>query len=113
MREEVSSWSWQEGQVDQIQPHFNIYYVLDPEHEGPTFLIAVIAPPENQVFRVQLFPEHLPSIVDPGPIIEEAKKELNFFIVEKRETDPMKYLRYHCTTTSNIYSQFQWAYIEG
>lgn len=113
MPEEVPSWSWQEGLVDQIQPHFNIYYVPDTEHEGPTFLIAVIAPPKNKVFRVQLFSEHLPATFDPGPIIEEAKKELNFLIVEKQEKDPMKYLRYHCTTTSNIYSQFQWAYIDG
>jgi hypothetical protein len=113
MRDEVPSWSWQEGQVDQNQSHFNIYYVPDTQHEGPTFLIAVISPPKNQVFLVQLFQENLPATLDPGPIIDGAKEELNFFIVERQEKDTMKYLQYHCTTVSNIYSQFQWAYIDN
>ena len=112
MHEEVPSWSWREGQVDQNQSHFNIYYVPDTQHEGPTFLIAVISLPTKQMFLVQLFPENLHATFDPGPIIDGAKEELNFFIVEKQEKDRLKYLRYHRTTASNIYSQFQWAYID-
>ena len=109
MRDEVPSWSWHEGQVDQNHSHFNLYYVPDTQHEGPTFLIAVIDLPKNQLFRVQLFPENLPATLDPGPIIDGARNQLNFLIVEMQETDLVKYLRYHCTTASNIYSQFQLA----
>ena len=49
MRDEVPSWSWHEGQVDQNHSHFNLYYVPDTQHEGPTFLIAVIDLPKNQL----------------------------------------------------------------
>jgi hypothetical protein len=110
---EVPAWSWHEGPVDQNESHFNIYYVPDTQHEGPTFLIAAIASPTKQIFQVQLFPENLPATLDPGPLIDGVKEELNFFIVEKQEKDMMKYLRSHCTTASNILSQFQWAYIDG
>jgi hypothetical protein len=37
-----------------------------------------------------------------------VKRELDFFFIEKRERDPVKYLRYHCTTASNLYSHIQW-----
>ncbi len=104
-----SSFTWQEGRVDQQQTHLEIYYVLDLEHEGPSFLIAAIAPPKDQVFIVELLPENLPVEMDPGPIVDEVKQELNFFLIEKREADPWKYARYHCTTASNFYSHVQWA----
>ena len=102
-------WRWQEGEVDHSQTHLEIYYVPDIQHEGPSFLIAVIATPQSQVFLVQLLPENLPATMEPGPIIDGVKRELNFYLVELREADPWKYAKYHCTTASNCYSHFQWA----
>jgi hypothetical protein len=104
-----SLYTWQEGPVDQAQSHLKIYYVPDIEHEGPSFVIAAILPPEQHVFRVELFPATLPVEMDPVSIVEGVKRELDYFLIELREADPWKYAKYHCTSTSNVYSHFQWA----
>lgn len=104
-----SLYTWQEGRVDQTQPHLKIVYVPDIEHEGPSFVIAAILPPEQYVFRVELFPANLPVELDPVPIIDGVKRELDYYLIELREADPWKYAKYHCTSASNFYSHFQWA----
>jgi len=104
-----SLYTWQEGRVDQTQSHLKILYVPDIEHEGPSFVIAAISPPEQYVFRVELFPATLPAEMDPLPIMEGVKRELDYFLIELREVDPWKYAKYHCNSTSNVYSHFQWA----
>ena len=35
---------------------------------------------------------------------EDVKKDLNYFLIEKREPYPWKYAAYHCSTAANIYS---------
>jgi|CXWL01.1.fsa_nt_gi hypothetical protein len=110
MREEVPSWSWQEGRIDPSQPSLQIYYVPDIENPETAYLVALLSmTPTDRLFTVGFLPQSLPASLAPGPIIEEVKAELNFFLIEKREQDPMKYLRYHCTTASNLYSHVQWA----
>jgi|CXWL01.1.fsa_nt_gi hypothetical protein len=109
MREEAPSWQWREGQVDQNQHHLKIYYVPTLEEPDIAFLVAVIAPPINRIFLVEFLPQNLPKSIEPGPIIDEAKGEMTFLLVDKREDDPWKYARYHCTTAGNLYSHFQWA----
>lgn len=108
MHDEVPSWNWQEGQVDQSQAHLKLYYVPDIEHPKKAYLVAVMSGPNDRIFAVNFMPQNLPKTFGAGPIIDGAKQEINFFIVEKGEDDPMKYLRYHCTTASNLYSHFQW-----
>ena len=104
-----SPYTWQEGRVDQQLTHLEIYYVLDLQHEGPSFLIAAIAPPKNHVFVVELLSENLPVEMECGSIIDGLKREINFYLIEISEPDPWKYARYHCTTASNFHSHFQWA----
>lgn len=104
-----STHRWQEGQVDQNQPHLKIYYVPTLEEPDIAFLVTVIAPPINRTFFVEFLPQNLPETIEPGPIIDQAKRELTSLLVDKREEDPWKYARYHATTASNSYSHIQWA----
>ncbi|MDP1948704.1 MAG: hypothetical protein Q8L77_14525 [Nitrospirota bacterium] len=102
-------WRWHEGQVDQSQPHLKIRYVSDIEDPKTSYLVAFVSAPHDHVFTVEFLPQNLPATMDPGPIIDGAKGELNYVLIELREEDPWKYARYHCTTASNLYSHFQWA----
>ncbi|MEQ1792721.1 MAG: hypothetical protein ABL970_00905 [Nitrospira sp.] len=106
-----SRWTWHEGLVDLKQAHFQIRYVRNLEYPDESFLVAYVSPPKDHAFTVQLLPENLPGTVDSGSIVRQVRRELDLYVIENGESDPMKYLRYHCTTASNIYSQFQWAYV--
>ena len=39
-----------------------------------------------------------------------ASKELDFYLIQKREPDPWGYAKYHCRTGANMYSKICWAY---
>lgn len=104
-----SLYTWQESRVDQTQSHLKILYVPDIEHEGPSFVIAAILPPEHYLFRVELFPATLPLEMDPVPIIDGVKREIDYYLIKPRQADPWKHAKYHCTSVSNFYSHFQWA----
>lgn len=101
---------WHEGQVDRTHAHLKIRYVPDIEDPETGYLVAVVSTaPNDRSFVVEFLPQSLPATLAPGPIIDEVKREIDFFLIEKREKDPMKYLLYHCTTASNLYSQVQWS----
>lgn len=108
-------WSWREGPFDpSIDNWLELYYVPQPEEPDESFIVALVYIARQDegtgVFTVQLFPEDLPESVDQGLLANEVRLELDFFISDTEEKDPMKYLRYRATTFSNAYSQLQWAY---
>lgn len=81
----------------------------NPEDSDEAFLVAYVVGSEQEgMLTVRLMPENLPDTVDPGPIVQRIRQEIDFFL--SREKDPMKYLRYRATTVSNLYCQLQWAY---
>jgi hypothetical protein len=43
-------------------------------------------------------------------MIAAAKKELDFYLVEKGEMNPWAYAQYHCSTAANMYSTVHWSY---
>jgi hypothetical protein len=36
--------------------------------------------------------------------------QLDFYLVTKRERDPLNYAIHHCSTAANLYSKVHWAY---
>lgn len=98
-RPKRSSWEWSEGVVEANQEHFKITYGDDPtpaalvgRGEGTTFLVEFQVGPER------------------SEIVEAVKSELNFYLVDKGEPDPWQYAKYHCGTSSNLYSKVHWNY---
>jgi hypothetical protein len=43
-------------------------------------------------------------------MINAARKELDFYLVDKREPNPWAYAKYHCNTAANMYSKVHWSY---
>jgi hypothetical protein len=46
-------------------------------------------------------------------MIAATKADLDFFLVEKGESDPWAYALYHCGTSSNVYSSVHWSFVDG
>lgn len=108
-----SPWSWREGRFFDrtVTEWLQLDYVPDPSEPEESYLLAYVSRPVDYVFTVELHPENLPDRIDPSPIMARVRKELNFFLSDLREQDPLKYLRYRATTAGNAYSQLQWFHV--
>lgn len=101
------SWKWTEGFVDSEGEHIKITYGDD------NIPVALVAPPEKRAFTVQFVLSADSSTTNPyQKIFEETRKELDFYLIEKREKDPWAYAIYHCGTAANLYSPVHWVYYE-
>lgn len=93
---------WRRGGVSSTSEHIEL---TGGDKNLP---VARVAPPVDHTFTVEfLINEELPSNI---AILKSAKGELDFYLVEKNELNPWGYAQYHCTTSSNIYSQVHWSY---
>ena len=43
-------------------------------------------------------------------MLDGARRELNFYLIELKEKDPWSYACYHCSTATNLYSKVHWEY---
>jgi len=101
--EDKAVWTWAEGVVDAKQEHIRIYCADDPKP------VAWVAPGRDNSFTVQFAKRSgLPSEVR-----EAVRRELDFYLVEKREENPWAYAIYHCSTAANVYSSAHWGYYPG
>ena len=109
MKRKPITWRWVEGDVDRAKEHFELRYGDASKTEYEDWqLVALIGPPKNHTFPVKwLIDESTPEGKE---FIQEAREELDFFLVQKGESDPWAYAIYHCGTASNIYSRIHWSY---
>ena len=108
-RENPVTSSWREGVVDAQLEHIELRYGDAAKAGYEQWLpIALIGKPTNNVFPVLW----LVSPDDPAHerMINAARKELDFYLVELREPSPWAYAKYHCNTSANMYSSVHWSY---
>lgn len=71
--------------------------------------VALVAPSRDKTFLVQFLVDK-----DKGEktmkMVEDICRELDFFLVEKGEENPSAYVKCHCDTASNLYSNVHWNY---
>lgn len=103
-------WKWAEGQVDPLSEHFELYYG-DIESEKSRCPVALVGPPKDNIFSVTW----MADIRNPEeiPMIDAARKELDFYLLEVGDPDPWVYAGYHCNTAANVYSKIHWVYSPG
>ena len=103
----AQTWGWQDGVVNVHGEHIELRYGdADTTAYEQWFPIALIGKPKSRVFPVRW-------LMDPGTherMIDAARKELDFYLVEKREVYPWDYAIYHCNTAANMYSNVHWSY---
>jgi hypothetical protein len=104
-----SAWRWKEGAVDKSHEHFELAYgdvnMQDPEKWIP---VALVSAPSGTTIRVQFLIE--PKNAESRAMLDAVRRDLDFYLVEKKEPDPWKYAIYHCGTGSNVYSKVHWSY---
>jgi len=92
--------NWCEGIVDKKEEHIKIWY-KDEKH--PT---AIVTKTKEEGIVVQFFTDE-PDIIEAK---EEIIRELNFYFNELNKQNPWAYAIYHCSTSSNMYSDVRWGY---
>ena len=93
--------SWAEGSVDKKTEHIEINY---KENSDP---VALIGKGDGTNFVVQfLITKEQPN----NETLKVVSSELDCYLVDLEERDPWQYVKYHCTTSSNLYSNVHWHY---
>jgi hypothetical protein len=95
-----SGWSWHAGDVDARGDHLALWHT---NIEKP---VAVVGPPSDHVFPVEFQPR---TTTDPD-VLDEVRRELDYYLVELGEPDPWAYAIYHAGTTANIYGSVHWSW---
>jgi hypothetical protein len=109
MESKSNSFKWIIGKVCESEEHIKISYgSYDNPDMDQFMLVARISAPKDKIFVV----EFLIESDDPHKtrMVDEVKKELDFYLVEKGEREPWGYVIYHCNTGANIYSHVHWTY---
>jgi len=107
-------WRWEEGEVYEREEHIELRHGnADTTSYENWIPVARLAKPIDHVFKVKWLVQ--PVSADTGSaecesMRADARKSLNFFLVEKGESDPWGYARYHCNTGANLYSSVHWLY---
>jgi hypothetical protein len=105
-------WYWVEGNVDKSMPHFVLKYgKLFKVEIKDLIIVAVVSRPVYKRFTVEfLFSGDTKTEKE---MVDQAEREINFYLLELGERNPYLYLRYHCGTASNWYSHIHWVYRSG
>jgi hypothetical protein len=104
-----ATWSWQEGVVDLEGEHIELRYgdAATTDYEQ-WFPIALIGKPRGRVFPVRWL--MTPDSPSHQRMIDAARKQLDFYLVEVGGSYPWNYAIYHCNTAANMYSSVHWSY---
>jgi hypothetical protein len=105
MKNEAGSyWNWIEGIVNTGEDHFKITYREDPEP------IALVARGEGRSFTVQFISAGRPLNRQREQILNQVRRSLDFYLVEKGKKDPWMYAIYHCSNASSISPDIHWKF---
>lgn len=103
---------WQEGRVDRTMEHFELRYgSVEDGGWSEQIPVAVVGPPMAGIVKVQF-------LVGPGDprnagVVSDVAKEIQYYLIDKREHNPWAYAQYHCGTSSNVYSKVHWSFCEA
>ena len=111
MKNTQPEWQWEEGEVDERKEHIELRYGKAGETPYENWMpIARIAKLTNNIFAVEWLLKQDSS--EHQIILNDARHELDFYLVEKGEPDPWAYALYHCGTGANMYSRVHWSYFQ-
>lgn len=104
-----TAFRWIEGRVDRTDEHFQLLY----GEIGKSVPVTLVSKGNGRKFIVEFVYKGAKNNKTGRKILEEAKREISFYLVEKQEQDPWIYAKYHCRTASNLYSSIHWVFYTG
>jgi hypothetical protein len=96
----TSGWSWHAAGVDARGDHLALW------HRSIEEPVAVVGPPSKHSFPVEF---RIPDATDPD-LLEQVRRELDYYLIDLGEPDPWAYAIYHAGTTANIYGSVYWSW---
>ena len=101
---------WREGSVERSEEHFELRFG-SAENDGwdEWVPVAVIGPPKAGAVSVQFLVD---SSESNAAVVSKVISEIQFYLLEVGKPDPWGYARYHCGTSSNVYSDVHWSFFE-
>jgi hypothetical protein len=100
----TDSWHWFPGKVDLNNRYFELKYGFDPA------AVARIGIGDNQVFIVEFLLNVNDDIDKLKEIFSEALWEIELYLINNSEPDPIEYMINHTKKCANIYSKVHWRY---
>jgi len=97
-------WTWQPGKVDLRNRYFELKYGYDPA------AVARIGIGDNQVFIVEFLLNVNNDIDKLKEIFSEALWEIELYLINNHEPDPIEYMINHTKKCANVYSKVHWRY---
>ena len=108
-----TGWRWVEEAVDTSQDHIEITYGKirkdGPIGQNIFIPVALVAAPRRKTFKVQFLVKG--NNAECPNMLAEVRKELDFYLTEiagGSRLPPWQYVKYHCGTAANLYSNVHW-----
>jgi hypothetical protein len=106
---DVPLWGWRDGSVNRQGGHIELRHGNASKNSYKEWLpVALIGKPQNHIFPVLWLMDS--DTADHQRMIDDARRELDYYLVEKREHNPWGYAQHHCNTGANMYSSVHWSY---
>jgi hypothetical protein len=97
-------WQWQPGKVDLSDRYFELKFGNDPR---PVTRIGI---KEDKIFIVEFLLNHKNDIEKQQEIFSEIIWEIELYLINNSEHDPIEYMINHTKKCANMYSRIHWNY---
>ncbi len=98
------SWNWKPGKVNTQNRYFELKYGFDP------IPVARIGIGTNQNFIVEFLLNINDDVDKLKEIFSEALWEIELYLINNSEPDPIEYMINHTKKCANMYSKIHWRY---
>jgi hypothetical protein len=99
-----SSWIWLPGKVDKQNRYFELKYGYDPK---PVARIGIGA---DKIFIIEFLLNLNEDIKKLQEIFCEVLWEIELYLINNSEPDPIEYMINHTKKCANVYSKVHWRY---
>jgi hypothetical protein len=98
------SWTWQPGKVDLNNRYFELKFGYDP------LPVARIGIGSNKIFIVEFLLNLNEDIEKLQEIFCEVLWEIELYLINNSEPDPIEYMINHTKKCANVFSKVHWRY---
>ncbi len=99
-----NSWTWQPGKVDLNNRYFELKFGYDP------LTVARIGIGNDKIFIVEFLLNLNENIEKLQEIFSEVLWEIELYLINNSESDPIEYMINHTKKCANVYSKVHWRY---
>jgi hypothetical protein len=100
----IDNWKWQPGKVNLSDRYFELKYGYDPK---PVTRIGI---GNDKIFLVEFLLDVNDDIEKLKEIFSEVLWEIELYLINNSEPDPVEYMINHTKKCANVYGKVHWNY---